>query len=111
VALAFALYAVAREYIGPAGAAAAVAGVAALLALIVAFAVTRKARPKPLKDTDQNTTTRLIELARERPLVAAGAMAAAVVVLIRNPGILTTVLSAAIAGRAARPDPKAKPKR
>jgi membrane protease YdiL (CAAX protease family) len=103
VALAFALYAVVRDYIGPAGGAAAVAGAAALLALILAYVATRKAKPKPLKAEDQSMTTRLIELARERPLVAAGAAVAAAVVLARNPKILTTVLSAAIAGRAARP--------
>lgn len=103
VALAFALYALVRDYIGPAWGAAAVAGVAALLALILAFLATRKATPKPLKAEDQTLTTRLIELARERPMVAAGAAVAAAVVLARNPKILTTLLSAAVAGRAARP--------
>ncbi|MET0275066.1 MAG: hypothetical protein ABW360_18920, partial [Phenylobacterium sp.] len=93
-----------------AGGAAAVAGVFAVLALVVAFAATRKAKPKPLKDEDQTLTTRLIELARERPLVAAGAAVAAALVALRNPAIITTLLSAAVAGRAARPDPKAKPK-
>ena len=103
VALSFALYAALRDLIGPAWAAAAVAGAFALLALIVAFFLTRKARPKPVKGDEQNLTARLVELARERPLVAAGAMAAAVVVVIKNPRILTAVATAALASRRAPP--------
>lgn len=104
VALSFALYAALRDLIGPAWAATAVAGAFALLALILAFVLTRKATPKPVKGDDRNLTARLIELARERPLVAAGAMAAAVAVVIRNPRILTAIVTAAFASR---PRPKA----
>jgi len=100
IALSFALYAALRDMIGPAWAAAAVAGVFALVALILAFALTRKARPKPAKGDEQNLTGRLVDLARERPLVAAGAMAAAVAVVVRNPRILTAVATAVLASRA-----------
>ncbi|MDB5476292.1 MAG: hypothetical protein JWP49_1803 [Phenylobacterium sp.] len=103
VALSFALYAALRDLIGSAWAATAVAGAFAVLALIVALLLTRKARPKPVKGDDRNLTARLVELARERPLVAAGAMAAAVAVVIRNPRILTAVLAAAMASRKAEP--------
>jgi membrane protease YdiL (CAAX protease family) len=106
IALSFALYAALRDPIGPAWAAAAVAGAFALVALILAFLLTRKAKPKPVKGDEQNLTSRLIELARERPLVAAGAMAAAVAVVIRNPRILTAVASAALASRKRPPAPK-----
>ena len=99
VALSFALYAALRDVIGPAWAAAAVAGAFALLALILVFVLTRKARPKPVKGDQQNLTARLVDLARERPLVAAGAMAAAVAVVIRNPRILTAIATAAFASR------------
>jgi hypothetical protein len=99
VALSFALYAALRDAVGPAWAAAAVAGVFALVAAILAFALTRKARPKPPKGDEQNLTGRLVELARERPLVAAGAMAAAVAVVIRNPRVLTAVATAVLASR------------
>lgn len=99
IALAFALYAALRDLIGPAWAAAAVAGAAAAIAVILAFLLTRRARPKKVKGDDQNLSARLIELARERPLVAAGAMAAAVAVVIRNPRILTAVATAAFASR------------
>lgn len=99
IALSFAVYAALRDLIGPAWAAAAVAGAFALLAVILAFLLTRKAKPKPVKGDDQNLSARLIELARERPLVAAGAMAAAVVVVVRNPRILTAIATAAFASR------------
>jgi hypothetical protein len=99
VALAFALYAAVRELIGPAWAAAAVAGAAALLALILAWLLTRKARPKPVKGDSENLTSKLVELARERPLVALAAVGAAAAVVIRNPRILTAVITAAFASR------------
>ncbi|HEX3700007.1 MAG TPA: hypothetical protein VHV27_04970 [Phenylobacterium sp.] len=102
IALAFALYAALRDVIGPAWAAAAVAGAAALIAIIAALLLTRKAKPKPVPGDQQNLTARLIELARERPLVAAGAMAAAVAVVVRNPRILTAIVSAAFASRRPR---------
>jgi uncharacterized membrane protein len=104
IALSFALYAGLRDLIGPAWAAAAVAGVFAVLGLILALLLTRKARPKPVKGDQQNLTSRLVELARERPLVAAGAMAAAVAVVIRNPRILTAIATAALASR--KPPPR-----
>lgn len=99
IALSFAVYAALRDVIGPAWAAAVVAGVFALAAVILAFVLTRKARPKPARGDEQNLTSKLVDLARERPLVAAGAMAAAVAVVIRNPRILTAVATAAFASR------------
>lgn len=103
IALSFALYAALRDLIGPAWASAAVAGAFALLAVVVALIMTRKAKPKPVKGDDQNLTAKLVDLARERPLVAAGAMAAAVAVVIRNPRILTAIATAAFATRKAEP--------
>lgn len=99
IALSFALYAALREAVGPAWAAASVAAAFALVAVVLSFFLTRKARPAPVKGDQQNLTARLVELARERPLVAAGAMAAAVAVVIRNPRILTAVATAAFASR------------
>jgi hydrogenase-4 membrane subunit HyfE len=103
VAIAFALYATVRDYLGPAWGAAAVALGAALVALVLAWAVTRKARPKPVKGDRENLTAKLVELARERPLVALAAVGAAAAVVIRNPRILTAVIGAAFASR---PPPK-----
>jgi Na+/melibiose symporter-like transporter len=100
VALAFAIYAGLRDIVGPAWAAAAVAGIVAALALIIAFAITRKARPpKAVKGDSQNLTAKLIELARERPLVAMGAVAAAATVAFKNPRILTAIIAATFAPR------------
>ena len=103
VALAFAIYAGLREIVGPAWAAAAVAGIVAFIALVIAFAVTRKARPKPVKGDSRNLTAQLIELARERPLVAMGAVAAAATVAFRNPRILTAIIAAMFAPRPSPP--------
>ena len=104
IALAFAIYAGLRDIIGPAWAAAAVAGIVAFIALVIAFVITRKARPKPVKGDSQNLTAKLIELARERPLVAIGAVAAAAPVMLKNPRILTAIVAAAFAPRP--PPPK-----
>jgi len=100
VAGAFALYALLRVYIGPAGAAAAIAGAAALAALILAFVTFRKARPRPTRREDQSVTARLIDLAREKPIIAAGAAAAAGLVILRNPGVLGAAITAIMASRA-----------
>lgn len=100
VAAAFALYALLRDYIGPAGAAAAIAVGAAILTAILAFVLFRKAQPRPLKPEEQNLTTRLFDLAREKPVIAAGAAVAAGLVLLRNPGVVGAAVSAAMASRA-----------
>lgn len=101
VALAFAIYAGLRDLIGPAWAAASVAGIVALIALIIALIISAKARPKPRQDEPPSLAAKLVELAKERPLVAAGAMtvaaAAAVVVAIKNPRILTAIIVGALA--------------
>lgn len=103
VALAFAVYAGLRDLIGPAWAAAAVAGIVALIALVLAFLLTRKARPKPVTGDTQNLSAKLVDLARERPLVALGAVGAAAAVVIRNPRVLTALITAALASRASAP--------
>jgi hypothetical protein len=98
VAIAFALYAALRDVIGPAWAAAAVAGIVALLALIVALVAFRKAKPRASAKTETpGLASRLIDLAKERPMLAAGvataAAAAAITVAIRNPRILTAIIA------------------
>lgn len=105
VAASFALYAVVLPYLGEAGAAAAVAGVFALVALIVAWVATRKVTPKAkrgAKADDASVIDRLIDMAKERPLVALGAAAAAATVLLRNPAVITAVISAFMAGSASK---------
>ena len=104
VAASFAVYALAKPYLGEAGAAAVVAGVFALVAVIVAWIATRKVKPKARpKADDQSGLDRLIVMAKERPLIALGAAAAAVTVLVRNPAIITALVSAFVAGSASKP--------
>lgn len=104
VAASFAVYALARAWLGPAGGAAVVVGVFALFAVIVAVLATRKATPKPEPGAppDEAVVDRLIGLAKEKPLIALGAAAAAtaaaVAVLVRNPALVTALVSAFLAG-------------
>lgn len=105
VAAAFALYALARIWLGPAGGAAVVAAAFALVAVAVAGLATRKLPPAQTPE-DVGLVERLIELAKARPLVAAGAAAAIVAVLVRNPAVLTAIVSAVLAGTAAKPEAK-----
>ena len=65
---------------------------------------TRKAKPPvPGKAADQSFTGKLIDLARERPVVTAGAVtaaaAAAIVVALKNPRILSAIIAGAFASR------------
>ena len=96
VATAFAIYAALREAIGPAWAAAAVVGIIALIAVVIALIAFRKARSKPVKGEPAGFTAKLIDLASERPVLAAGlvtaAAAAAVAVAVKNPRVLTAII-------------------
>lgn len=103
IAASFAVYAGAKAFVGPAWAAAMVAALFALTAVTVAWLATRKVPPSPAREAeDLPLAERLIKLAQEKPLIALGAAAAAAVVLIRNPAIVTAVVSAFMAGTAAK---------
>jgi len=107
VAASFALYALAKAYLGAAGGAAVVAGVFAIVALVVAWLATRKVTPRRKAvpaASDASVIDRLIDMAKERPLIALGATAAAVTVLIRNPAVVGAIVSAFVAGNASKPD-------
>lgn len=104
VAASFALYAFVRDWIGPAPAAAVVSGTYAAFAVIVAWLATRKAVPKakPGVVDEATMTDRLVGMAKERPLIALGVAAAgaaaAVTVMVRNPALVTALVSAFVAG-------------
>ncbi|HKR89570.1 MAG TPA: hypothetical protein VJS38_15460 [Phenylobacterium sp.] len=100
VAASYAIYAGLREVFNPAGASAIIAVGAAVVAAILAFVTFRKAQPRPLRRDEQNLTTRLFDLAREKPVIAAGAVVAAALVLLRNPTVVGAAVSAAMASRA-----------
>ena len=105
VALAMALHAAVSPSVGPAWASVIVAGSAALLAaLLGAILAIRAHPPKALQGIgqDRDMTSRLFELARDKPWVAAGAVIAAAAVALKNPKITAAVVSAVMAGRASK---------
>jgi protein-S-isoprenylcysteine O-methyltransferase Ste14 len=103
VAAAFALYAVLFPHLGAAGSAAVLAVTFAILALVGGLLAARKAeggrRPESqAAHEDGGLITKLFEIAKDKPLLAAGAAVAAGIFAIRNPAILTAVLSAFLNG-------------
>ena len=107
VAAAFAVYGLARLWLTPAGSAAVVAALFALAAVLVAWLAARKAVPPKAAAApaeDASLIDRLVELARERPLIALGAAAAAVTVILKNPRLVAAIVSAFVAGAAAKPE-------
>ena len=102
VAAAFAVYALASAYLGPAGGAAVVAALFAVVPVVVAWLATRKVAAEPVEAEDAGLIDRLMLLAKERPLIALGAGAAAVTVLLRNPAVISAIVSAFVAGSASK---------
>ncbi|WP_091736721.1 hypothetical protein [Phenylobacterium immobile] len=102
VAAAMALYALTVDNFGPAGAAAIVALAAALVPLALALFFLVKAKEKPPLE-EQSLVQRLFEAAKQRPIIATGALAAASVLAVRNPRILTMVLTTLMASKPPRP--------
>lgn len=97
VALSFALYAVLKPYVTPAGASAGVALACVIVAGVGFVVLTRRtkasARPEARKVRHQAAGSgfgvdRLMELARERPIAAAAAAVAAGLVALRNPALV-----------------------
>ncbi|HUO22032.1 MAG TPA: hypothetical protein VMU59_05900 [Caulobacteraceae bacterium] len=97
-AAAFALYAWVRVYLGPAGAAAAVCAGAGLLIAVVALAAglqasqMRRAYKRANGPDAPSLVDQVIGLARERPIVSAGAVVAAAALAVRNPAVLVGVV-------------------
>lgn len=105
VALASALHAALEPSIGPAWASVAVAAAALLLMALLAALLFAKAKRQHLpnkKSEDRDLTSRLFELARDKPLVAIGAIGAAAVIVLKNPKITAAIFSAVMAGRASK---------
>jgi hypothetical protein len=102
VAAAMALYALTVDHFGPAGAAAIVALAAAVVPLVLALFLLVKAKEKPPLE-EQSLVQRLFEAAKQRPIIATGALAAASVLAVRNPRILTMVLTTLMASKPPKP--------
>ncbi len=98
VAIAFAIYAFAKEYVGAAGGSAITAAVFAVvlgigLAIAASGASGGKAKkPKHVEPEPANLMNRIMETARERPFVAAAGAVAAGLLALRNPTLVATVL-------------------
>ena len=92
-ALAFALYAALAPGLGQAGAAAVVAVVFVVIILLIALLAALAGKPKRRAD-DAGLMDRLMEIAREKPMLAVGAAIAAGILAIRNPAWVATVVAA-----------------
>ena len=99
VSAAFAVYALLKPNLGPAGAAACVAAIFALLAIAGALiaGMRAKAQHHPKvggHEMGPGLTERLLEVVREKPVTSAAAAIAAGVLAMRNPQLVGVVLSA-----------------
>lgn len=101
IALAFALFAALAPSVGPSLAAAGVAGATLIIFLLVAIAALLAANPKPRRQPapEADLTTRLVDLARDKPIIAAAALVAAGVIAVRNPKITAGLVAAFMAAK------------
>ena len=105
VALAMALHAAVEPAVGSAWASVIVAGAATVLMALLAAILLIRANPRkssPTAGQDKDLTSRLFELVRDKPWIAAGAIVAAAAVALKNPKITAAVISAVMAGRASK---------
>ncbi len=92
ISLAFALYALLRGPIGPAGASASVAGVCTL-AIAIAGLIAARGGEERAEDAEQlGLVERLLDLVRDKPMASAGVALAAGLLAIRNPAVIGVVL-------------------
>ena len=98
VAASYALYALLREPLGAAGAAAVVAGVAAVVVLAAGLLMSGRAHARQEHaEGHEGLAARLLEVARGHPLLSLGAALAGMYVLVKRPGLLA-LLAANILG-------------
>jgi hypothetical protein len=90
VAIAFALYALAEPWVGPAGAAASVAGAAAIMLLLTGFAAAGVFRIK----REPTLVERLVEMITDQPISTLAAAIAAGFFAVRNPQVLADIIKA-----------------
>jgi hypothetical protein len=101
VAGAFALFALLAPQLGEAGAAAVVAAVAAILVALAGLFAAVHAQGGPNHRHEEATLTeRLVQMAKDRPMLAAGAALAAGIIALRNPQAAVSLATAFMAGKA-----------
>ena len=98
VAAAFGLFVLLRSLWGEAIACAIVAGVFALVALVVAFVASRPApvekRPVQAPPETSPILATLMAVVRDKPLVSAAVAAAAGIIAVRNPQMISSLVAA-----------------
>jgi hypothetical protein len=109
VALAFALYALVKPTVGPAGAAAIVAGGAALLVLLVGVALALAPKPRPVRISSRgkDPLDRAVNFFKDVPVTAIAAAIATGFFAIRNPRYLGVAVRSFLEGS----DPETKRRR
>ena len=100
IALAYALFALVRPYVGPAGGAAIVAGAAALLIGLIGltFALLGR-RPRRKASEPESVTEGIVDFVKSKPITAVGGAIAAGILAIRNPGYLGSAIRAFMENR------------
>jgi Na+/melibiose symporter-like transporter len=98
VAAAFGLFVMLRSLCGEVMAYAIVAGVFALVALVVAFVASRPApvpkRPVQTAPEPSPILASLMAIVRDKPLVSAAVAAAAGIIAVRNPQMISSLIAA-----------------
>ncbi len=98
VAAAYAVFALCRDLVGPAGAAAVVCACAALIIALVGLVAglqaskAAKAYKKANAAGAPSLLDHVIDLVREKPIVSAGTLIAGAAMAVRNPGLLMGVI-------------------
>jgi len=100
-ALAFALFALVRPQLGPAGAAAVVAGAAAAIVFLVGVGLALGGRPKTPKlvPKGKDPFARIVNFLREKPVTAIAGAIGVGFLAIRNPKYLGVAARAFLEGR------------
>lgn len=97
-AAAIAIFALLEPAVTAAGAAAIVAGIFGLIAaLAIAFVATRNDKPRDRDGDgipDLGMVERLIDMAKDRPILSLAALVAGGVILFRNPAMVATIAAA-----------------
>lgn len=94
VAASYALFALLRDPLGPAGAAGVVAGVFAVLVLAAGLLLGGRSKPHPSTTGSaefgghESMASRLLEIGRGHPILAVGAALAGLYVVAKRPGLL-----------------------